>query len=164
MSRPISPEKSARDALLLLDNQLCFRLYTASRLMNQAYRPALHPLGLTYPQYLVLLVLWENDGLSVKKIGERLRLDSATLTQILKNMEKAELITRTRVEGDARTVLNHLTPAGRQLRRKALRVPETMACSLGAAVEEAATLLPALQRLIDQLAIAVDGESMSTSE
>jgi DNA-binding MarR family transcriptional regulator len=106
-------------------------LYAASRLVVQAYAPLLEQLGLTYPQYLVLMVLWEYDGASVHEIGERLYLDSGTLTPILKRLDAAGLVRRERSREDERTVENFLTRAGRALERRAARVPVELFCRLG---------------------------------
>ncbi len=111
---------------LKLDNQLCFRLYSASRLVTQAYRPLLEPLGLTYPQYLVLLVLWERDKQTVGEIGERLLLESNTLTPLLQRMEREELIVRTKGTSDTRQTVIGLTPHGKSLKRKAKDVPSCL--------------------------------------
>jgi len=108
---------------LLLDNQLCFALYSASLAMTKLYKPLLDALGLTYPQYLALLVLWERDGLTVSEIGERLSLDSGTLTPLLKRMEAAGLVSRLRDADDERRVLIQLTAAGRRLKAKAQHLP-----------------------------------------
>lgn len=116
---------------LLLDEQLCFALYSASRALTRAYGPLLEPLGLTYPQYLVLLVLWDRDARSVKDIGEQLALDSGTLTPLLKRLEQQGLVERRRGEDDERVVRIHLTPAGRALRAKARKVPFELACQAG---------------------------------
>ena len=105
-----------------LDNQLCFALYAAAHAIKKAYRPLLDDLGLTYPQYLILLVLWKTDALKVSEIGERLSLDSGTLTPVLKRLEAASLIRRTRRLTDEREVEIALTPAGRALRDKAVGV------------------------------------------
>src|SRR3954470_16753630 len=102
-----------------LDNQLCFALYSTSLAMTKVYRKLLPKLGLTYSQYLVMMVLWEQDGLTVSDIGERLFLDSATLTPLLKRMESAELITRVRAVSDERQVIITLTKSGDTLRVKA---------------------------------------------
>ena len=109
--------------ILKLQNQVCFPLYAASRLVVQAYRPLLADLGLTYPQYLVMLVLWEQDGLSVNALGARLHLDSGTLTPLLKRMETHGLLTRSRSTEDGRVVHLHLTDAGTDLRERAQHVP-----------------------------------------
>jgi len=116
---------------LHLDEQLCFALYNASRAMTRAYAPLLAPLGVTYPQYLVLLVLWERDGLPVKRLGERLALDSGTLTPLLKRLEHQGLVERRRGSDDERVVRIHLTPAARALRGKARKLPMELACRAG---------------------------------
>ncbi len=121
---------SSRDPLHL-DDQLCFALYHASRALTRAYAPLLEPLGLTYPQYLVLLVLWEGDGVTVTELGERLALDSGTLTPLLKRLAHQGLVSRKRGEDDERVVRIHLTVAGRTLRAKAKKVPLDVACSAG---------------------------------
>ena len=108
---------------LLLDHQLCFALYSASLAMTKVYKPLLDALGLTYPQYLVLLVLWEQDDLPVSSIGERLFLDSGTLTPLLKRLEAAGWLQRTRDSADERRVRITLTPAGRALQLEARSVP-----------------------------------------
>ena len=105
-----------------LDNQLCFALYAAAHAIKKAYRPLLEDLGLTYPQYLILIVLWKTDALKVSEIGERLNLDSGTLTPVLKRLEAAGLVRRTRRLKDEREVEIGLTAAGRGLRDKALGV------------------------------------------
>ena len=97
---------------LALDHQLCFALYAASLAMTKAYKPLLAPLGITYPQYLVLLVLWEGDGITVSQLGDRLTLDSGTLTPLLKRLDAQGLLQRQRDAADERRVLLHLTPAG----------------------------------------------------
>jgi len=122
--------------ILRLDNQLCFPLYAASRLVTQLYRPYLDALGLTYVQYLVLLALWEQDGLTVSEIGERLFLDSGTLTPVLKRLEHAGIVLRSRRATDERVVENRLTPAGRRLKLKAARVPRDLLCAVGLDAQE----------------------------
>jgi len=109
--------------MLALDQQLCFALYAASRTLTSAYRPLLEPLGVTYPQYVVLLVLWERDGLSVRELGERLLLDSGTLTPLLKRLEHSGLIVRNRRASDEREVEISLTRNGRALRARAAKIP-----------------------------------------
>jgi DNA-binding MarR family transcriptional regulator len=125
----------AADQLLRLDNQICFAVYSAAHAFNRVYKPLLDRLGLTYPQYLVMLVLWERDGVPVKEIGERLFLDSGTLTPLLKRLEAAHLLKRTRSAEDERQVLISLTSQGQTLREKARTVPQAIlaasACSLG---------------------------------
>lgn len=130
---------------LLLDSQLCFSLYAASRAMTAAYAEMLAPLGLTYPQYLVMLVLWEADDLSVKDLGARLQLDSGTLTPLLKKLEAQGLVARTRDDVDSRVVRLTLTTQGKHLKRRAQSVPEKLACKMG-------LTFPAIARLRDELA------------
>lgn len=115
------------DDPLLLDRQVCFPLYAATNLLNRLYGPVLKPLRLTYPQYLVMLVLWEEEPQTVGSLGARLYLDSGTLTPLLKRMEAAGLVSRTRDAEDERRVLIGLTEQGRALRADALHVPETIA-------------------------------------
>jgi DNA-binding MarR family transcriptional regulator len=112
--------------LLKLDNQLCFSIYAASRAITRAYRPLLEPFGLTYPQYLVMLILWEREGLSVNEIGQRLYLDSGTLTPLLKRMEQGGFIERQRSQTDERRVEIRLGPKGLSLRADALSIPENL--------------------------------------
>jgi DNA-binding MarR family transcriptional regulator len=127
--------KQAADAMLRLDNQICFAIYSTAHAFNRVYKPLLDRLGLTYPQYLVMLVLWERDDVPVKDIGERLFLDSGTLTPLLKRLEAADLIKRTRSTEDERQVLIALTSQGQALREKARTVPQSIlaasACSIG---------------------------------
>src|ERR1700745_1704075 len=111
--------KNASDALLQLGNQLCFAIYSTAHAFNRVYKPLLDRLGLTYPQYLVMLVLWERDGVAVKEIGERLFLDSGTLTPLLKRLEAAHLIRRTRSSEDERPAIIAVTAQGQALRGKA---------------------------------------------
>lgn len=123
---------------LELDNQLCFALYSASLAMTKLYKPLLAELGLTYPQYLVMLVLWERDGLMVSELGERLSLDSGTLTPLLKRMEAAGSIVRIRALDDERRVHITLTAAGRKLKARAAAIP---ACIVDAAQCPASELI-----------------------
>ena len=122
--------KSVTGRHLRLDQQLCFPLYAAANAIGRAYRPLLEPLGLTYPQYLVMLVLWESAPLSVGEIGTRLLLDSGTLTPLLKRLESAGLVRRQRDPEDERRVVIDLKAAGRQLEARARAVPEALACRL----------------------------------
>ncbi|WP_078127846.1 MarR family winged helix-turn-helix transcriptional regulator [Leptospira alexanderi] len=108
---------------LFLENQICFPLYACSRALTSLYRPMLDQLGLTYPQYLVLLVLWKGDGCSVKEIGRKLYLDSGTLTPLLKRLEDSELVVRKRSEEDERSVRIFLSSKGKKLKEKAVSVP-----------------------------------------
>ena len=109
-----------------LENQLCFRLYTASRLITQAYYPLLSGHGLTYPQYLVLLVLWEKDGQPVNDIAKHLLLETNTVTPLLKRMEAEGIVTRSKGKDDARQMIVKLTKKGRDLQKKLTQVPETV--------------------------------------
>jgi DNA-binding MarR family transcriptional regulator len=143
------------DTLLELDRQLCFALYRASRAITRAYGPLLEPLGITYPQYLVFLKLWERDGITVNDLGGCLALDSGTLTPLLKRLEQRELITRRRDKDDQRVVRIHLTPAGRALRTKAKNVPTDLAARAGFDLYKAKDLL-ALQKLRDELTALAD--------
>ncbi|MEQ1683628.1 MAG: MarR family transcriptional regulator [Burkholderiaceae bacterium] len=130
-----------------LDHQLCFALYSSSLVMTKLYKPVLSALGLTYPQYLVLLVLWETDAVSVSDLGTRLFLDSGTLTPLLKRMEAAGWLTRLRAVDDERRVIVSLTATGRALRRKAQHVPNEVACAAGCELDELADLTRRLQTL-----------------
>ena len=136
---------------LKLGNQLCFAIYAADHAFTAAYKPLLDPLGLTYPQYLVLLVLWEEEGLSVKEIGQRLHLDSGTLTPVLKRLEKAGFVRRRRDDQDERQVRIELTDKGRDTRTRALEVPRDMICALG----QPEPKLQELKRAVDQLQAAL---------
>ena len=118
------------DKALLLDNQLCFALYSASLAMTRLYQPLLAELGLTYPQYLAMLVLWERDGLMVSELGERLCLDSGTLTPLLKRLEASGLIARIRALDDERRVHITLTAGGRKLKARAAKVPGCIGAAL----------------------------------
>ena len=139
------------DAWLQLDHQLCFALYSASLAMTQAYKPLLQPLGLTYPQYLAMLVLWEGDGLTVSQLGERLRLDSGTLTPLLKRLQALGLVQRLRDTADERRVLLRLTPEGRALKARARSVPQTIACATACDLQQVAALTAQLRALRLQL-------------
>jgi len=138
------------DDPLLLDRQVCFPLYAATNLLNRLYGPVLKPLGLTYPQYLVMLVLWEEEPQTVGALGARLYLDSGTLTPLLKRMEAAGLVSRTRDAEDERRVLIGLTEQGRALRADALHVPETIAD--GRSPEGLDELRESVKRLVAMLA------------
>jgi len=136
---------------LLLDNQLCYALYAAAHRMTKSYRPLLERLGLTYPQYLVLLVLWEQDGVTVSEIGRRLRLDSGTLTPVLKRLESAGFLVRTRRQSDEREVEIALTPQGAALRAEAVTVRESVMCQLELSEPEIRALRKDLGTLIERL-------------
>jgi DNA-binding MarR family transcriptional regulator len=132
-----------------LDEQICFALYGASRAVTGRYRELLAPLGVTYPQYLVLLVLWESDAISVTALGEKLHLDSGTLSPLLRRMEKAGLLTRDRAKDDERSVLVSLTESGDSLRALAAGIPDQLCASLGIGLVE-------IQAMRDQLALLAD--------
>ncbi len=134
---------------LHLDQQLCFALYSASRAFTRAYGPLLEPLGLTYPQYLVMLALWEQDEQSVSELGEHLSLDSGTLTPLLKRMESAGLVRRARSSGDERVVMVRLSEAGKRLEAKARKVPAQLFTRAG--FEPTEEGLASLVRLRNQL-------------
>ncbi|MAA70442.1 MAG: MarR family transcriptional regulator [Bermanella sp.] len=145
--------KSA-DELLKLENQLCFQLYSASRLMTKIYQPLLKPLDLTYPQYLVMLVLWEmpmGHKFTVTMLGERLKLDSGTLTPLLKRLESKRLIQRQRSHEDERQVWVRLSALGESLKQQAKRVPEKLMCEAGVKNEEVAVMRDMLKKLFDTL-------------
>jgi DNA-binding MarR family transcriptional regulator len=144
-------KKQATDPTLLLGNQLCFAIYSTAHAFNRVYKPLLEGLGLTYPQYLAMLVLWERDGLSVKEIGDRLFLDSGTLTPLLKRLEAAELIKRTRSTEDERQVLIALTSRGQALRDKARAVPQGILAASGCSVTELAAMKNQLIALRERL-------------
>ena len=131
-----------------LDNQLCFRLYTASRLITQAYHPMLAEQGLTYPQYLVLMVLWEKDAQPVNDIAKRLRLETNTVTPLLKRMETEGFLTRSRGREDARQIIVKLTKKGRDLQEKLADVPEAIGSSLLCESVTPATI-PSLYAMLD---------------
>ena len=144
-------DTTSTDAMLRLDNQLCFALYSTSLAMTRLYKPLLDALGITYPQYLVLLVLWERDGLSVSELGNRLFLDSGTLTPLLKRMEAAGLVTRQRAVEDERRVHIALTESSRLLKIQAAKIP---GCILNAAqcpVPELMALTRQMQALRERL-------------
>lgn len=156
MPRSKPPATDVREQWLLLDRQLCFALYSSSLAMTRIYKPLLAPLGLTYPQYLVMLVLWEMDGPSVSQLGQRLSLDSGTLTPLLKRLESLGHIERRRARDDERRVDIFLTPQGRKLREQALDIPGQLACASACELDEVIALTQRLQQLRQQLNRAAD--------
>lgn len=137
---------------LLFDNQVCFPLYSAANAIVRAYRPLLDQLDLTYLQYMVLMILWQDSCLNVKELGQRLRLDSGTLTPLLKRLEAKGFVERTRSEADERMRMITITKAGRALQSKARDIPHKLACTIG---------LPAargeqLKKLCEQLLVALE--------
>lgn len=143
----LSKMPSDRNDPLLLSNQVCFALYSAQHAMTRVYRPVLDALGVTYPQYLVMLVLWEEEGCAVKGLGERLGLDSGTLTPLLKRLESQGLIRRSRDAVDERIVRIHLTPQGKSLKDKAQAVPGHILAASGRTTPELGELRDDLKRL-----------------
>lgn len=133
-----------------LDNQLCFRLYTASRLITQAYYPLLSEFGITYPQYLVLMVLWEKDGQPVNDIAKRLVLETNTVTPLLKRMESEGLITRTKGKSDARQMIVALTPKGREMEDRLSHVPASVGSSVACKSVNKETV-PELFKMLDDI-------------
>src|SRR5580693_8536531 len=148
-------KKNVSDLTLLLDNQLCFAVYSTAHVFNRVYKPLLDRLGLTYPQYLVMLVLWEGDGVPVKEIGERLFLDSGTLTPLLKRLERAGLIKRTRSTEDERQVLIDLTAQGQALKDKARTVPPSILAASECSVTELLAIKNEIVALRDRLNAAM---------
>ena len=139
---------------LKLDNQLCFRLYTAARLTTGAYHPYLEPLGITYPQYLVLLVLWEKDRQPVCDIAKRLMLDTNTVTPLLQRMEKAGLVARIRGKEDSRQRIVSLTKKGMEMQEQAKHIPECLLADIiqkAGEEEEYMGMIPMLDKLIEGL-------------
>lgn len=147
-----APTDSTANVALRLENQLCFPLYAVSRMVTKAYQPLLLALGLTYPQYLVFMLLWEHDQLTVKELGEKLLLDSGTLTPLLKRMEQRQWLSRRRDPRDERSVVIGLLPAGRALQARAGRIPADMLDKLRMAPAEISALRAQLTHILTQLA------------
>jgi DNA-binding MarR family transcriptional regulator len=139
------------DELLKLDNQLCFAIYSASLATTRLYKPLLDKLKLTYPQYLVMLVLWEQDGLMVSELGERLSLDSGTLTPLLKRLESNGFVARLRDLDDERRVRITLTAAGRRLKARAAALPGCLMAAAQCSVPDLVALTRQVQQLRDRL-------------
>ena len=140
---------------LQLDNQLCFALYSASLAMTKLYKPLLKTLGMTYPQYLAMLVLWERDKLMVSVLGERLSLDSGTLTPLLKRMEAAGWVSRLRDVQDERRVFITLTPAGRSLKKEAAKIPPCILNATQCTLPELIAFTQQVQALRERLIASV---------
>ena len=136
---------------LQLKNQLCFALYAATHAVIRSYRTRLGTVGLTYPQYLVLLVLWESDGMTVKGLAQRLHLDSATLTPLLKRLDKAGLVARQRSAGDERVVNIFLTPEGWALEHQVAQMQREVACQTGLSPDEFFELRDSLNQLVETM-------------
>ena len=152
--RTPAPSAISVDEMLQLDNQLCFAVYSASLAMTKRYKPLLEKLQLTYPQYLVMLVLWERDGLMVSELGERLFLDSGTLTPLLKRLEANGLVARIRDVGDERRVHVNLSAAGRKLKARAASVPACLLAASQCSVDELMALTQQVQVLRDRVRAA----------
>jgi len=138
------------DQRYLLDNQLCFHLYAASRLMTRCYQPVLDELGITYPQYLVLMVLWENDHVNLTWLADRLKLQSNTLTPLLKRMQEQGILIRNRSEADERSILISLTDKGRNLKREVPRLQDQLS-DIGITIQEAMKLKDLLAKIVNQV-------------
>ncbi|MEO7496261.1 MAG: MarR family transcriptional regulator [Massilia sp.] len=156
MSKDPSRAPATPPNLLALENQFCFALYSASHAMTKSYKPLLDRLGLTYPQYLVMLVLWEHDGLPVKDIGARLFLDSGTLTPLLKRLEAGGLLERKRDAQDERQVRITLSDQGRALKAEAMAIPHQVLCASGLAVDELGRMRAELSTVRDALFDSLD--------
>ena len=148
---PTPADDARADAWLALDKQLCFALYSASLAMTKVYKPLLAPLGLTYPQYLVMLALWEDDAQSVSALGDRLALDSGTLTPLLKRLEAQGRLGRERDVHDERRVIVRLTPTGRQLKLQARRIPQEIGRASGCELSGIVDLTRQLTSMRDAL-------------
>ncbi len=137
--------------ILKLDNQLCFSLYVCSKEIIRMYKPLLDPYGLTYTGYIVMMALWEEDQVTVKDLGGKLYLDSGTLTPLLKKLEAAGYIARTRSSRDERNVFIRLTEKGKNFRQEALQIPEKLICALNMDMEKAGHLLEGLHQMMVHL-------------
>lgn len=140
-----------KDQMLRLDNQLCFALYACSREITKLYKPFLDELGITYTQYITFLVLWEKDNITVKELGNKLHLDSGTLTPLLKKLENAKFLSRVRDSEDERNVYVKLTDEGRNLKNKALEIPNKILCSTNLSIEDATFLREKLKDILQSL-------------
>lgn len=144
-------DDAARDSDVTISDMLCFALYSASRAAMDVYRPLLDELGLTYPQYLVMIVLWEHETCTVKEIGQILHLDSGTLSPLLKRLEGAGFISRQRRASDERVVDIALTESGRALKLQASKIPQQISCQYGIEFDEYIELLSRLKKLTNHL-------------
>ena len=144
-SEPTNPSQ------LMLENQICFPLYSAANAMVRAYRPLLDALDITYLQYIVLMVLWQEPSLNVKELGQRLRLDSGTLTPLLKRLEGKGFVTRSRSDKDERVRIITITRAGKALQKKAADIPMQLACTIGLPAAKGRELKKLCQQLLDAL-------------
>jgi DNA-binding MarR family transcriptional regulator len=158
MNKPPQQDATASASSLALENQFCFALYSASHAMTKAYKPLLDRLGLTYPQYLVMLVLWEQDAILVKDIGARLFLDSGTLTPLLKRLQANGLVARNRDPQDERQVRISLSAEGRALRAAATAIPAQLLCASGREAVALSRLRGELSSVRDDLFKSVDAD------
>jgi MarR family transcriptional regulator, organic hydroperoxide resistance regulator len=156
----LQEEVMSEDENLKLSRQLCFAVYSAAHAFNRVYKPILEPLGLTYPQYLVMLVLWEQDGLTVKEIGQQLHLDSGTLTPVLKRLQALGYVQRSRDLPDERQVRVTLTEKGRAIREQAQAGRREVVCALGLAEAQ----IQALKREIDRMSSTLRDGSVRAEE
>ncbi|MEG6584756.1 MarR family winged helix-turn-helix transcriptional regulator [Dendrosporobacter sp. 1207_IL3150] len=140
-----------KDEMLKLDNQLCFAIYACSKEITRIYRPFLEELGITYTQYITLLVLWETPEITLKELGERLYLDSGTLTPLLKKMETAGLISRQRSKEDERSLIVKLTDKGKELKKQAYDIPQKAFCSTQMSIDEAISLREQIHKVLNRL-------------
>jgi DNA-binding MarR family transcriptional regulator len=144
-----SPSKDAPQ--LLIENQICFPLYSAANAVVRAYRPFLDELGITYLQYIVLMVLWQESSLNVKELGQRLRLDSGTLTPLLKRLEKKGLVERRRSDQDERLRIITITREGLRLKAKSVDIPQKLACTIGLSQAQGQELKKLCEQLLEAL-------------
>jgi len=148
--------------VLSLDEQVCFPIYAASNLLQRIYRPLLDPLGLTYAQYLVMLVLWERDGITVRDLEARVLLDSGTLSPLLRRLEKSGLVAKKPFADDGRVTVLALTAKGRKLRERAVSVPEALVCRMLAGQQPDAAAIEQISVLRAQLKALVAGLEQAT--
>lgn len=153
---PTEPADIEATDLLALENQVCFALAVASRRVIGLYRPLLEPMGLTHPQYLVMLALWQHEPLAVRELADKLSLDSATLSPLLKRLEAIGYLSRSRDPGDERSLQLMLTPAGRALRERALEIPPAMMAKLGMSVHDLRDLHRRLTEVIGRATAAAE--------
>lgn len=135
---------------LKLENQLCFPFYAISREIIKKYKPVLDPFHLTYTQYITMLVLWENESITFKELGQKLHLDSGTMTPVIKKLEQMNLVNKYRTKEDDRVVVVELTEQGRSLKEEIVKVPEAMACQMHLEPEEIAQLKELLDKMLQQ--------------
>lgn len=155
MAKSKQPLKTSNEAWLLLENQLCFKLYSASKSMTTAYRSLLIPLDLTYPQYLVMLVLWDKDNISVKELGLSVGLDSGTLSPLLKKLQAKKIVMKSREQNDERIITLKLTKTGLDLKKEAMKIPAELMKKIGLNITEISELRKRLDVLVNNLEGAI---------